>query len=255
MNIQINPELDLQNLRLEFDREQRLRIQNFFTAESADYIHHNLVNSTPWHFVHSNESGLPVKFDPRQFAALTEHERNTIISTLHSRAANSYQYTYKYFPIVDAIIAGQLDQSSMLYKIGTFLNGTQFLNFSRMLTNHRKIVKVDPQATLYQSGDFLTTHDDSNYQRSAGDNSSREYAMVLGFTKNWSNDWGGQTSFFPETDNGTSQSWSPGYNVLSIFKVPTPHCVNFVTPFATHGRYSITGWLRSDPTISRTDLD
>lgn len=254
MNIQLNPDLNLESLKTEFELEQRLRIPNFFTAESANYIHDNLLNSTPWHLVHSDESGLPVRYEPDQYAALSEQEKHTIRSALHARAAHSYQYTYKFFPIIDAIKAGQLNEHSMLYKVATFLNGTQFLGFSRQLTSDAQIVKMDPQATLYQSEDFLTSHDDSNYQRSANDNSTREYAVVFGFTKNWSNDWGGQTSFFTETNSSTSQCWYPGYNVLSVFRVPTLHCVNYVAPFATQGRYSITGWLRSDPNIKRPDL-
>lgn len=185
---------------------------------------------------------------------LTPDQHSEITSKLHQRATNSYQYKYKFFPIIDAIKSGELPVSSMLYQIANFMNGAEFIQFARTLTECKTLVKVDPQATLYEAGDFLTLHDDSNYQRSANDSSTRRFAIVLGFTKNWSNDWGGQTSFFPSSDSHQSESWNPGFNTLSIFRVPTLHCVNYVTPFATGGRYSITGWLRDDRSVSRPDL-
>jgi len=254
MKIEINPNLDVVALRDQFQQEQKLRIENFLTIESAEYILENLKNSTSWHMVHSDETGLPVRYGAEKYSQLTDEERKEIEQNLHRRATNNYQYMYRYFPIIDAIKAGALPESSMLFEAASFFNSTEFIGFGRALTEVNTLVKVDPQATLYESGHFLTTHDDSNYQRPAGDQSTRRFAVVLGFTKNWSANWGGQTSFFNRNNPAKTESWNPSFNVLTIFKVPVLHCVNFVTPFAGKGRYSITGWLRDDPTIKRPDL-
>ena len=253
MNISLNHTLDLESLSSAFAKQGKLRIENFLSEDSAAFIADNLENNTPWHLVHSDQNGLPIRYNPSQLASLSDQQLNAINTQLKQNA-HSYKYTYKFFPIIDAIKANEIDQACMLFQLASFLNGTEFIGFSRNLTQTNTLVKVDPQASLYEAGHFLTTHDDSNYQRAADDTSSRRFAIVLGFTKEWSWDWGGQTSFFDHPDAIASESWKPGYNVLTIFRVPTLHCVNFVAPFAGQGRYSITGWLRDDPSVSRADL-
>jgi SM-20-related protein len=254
MNIELNPNLDIAALTKAFSAARKLRINDILTAASAEYIHHNLVNSTAWHLVHSDSDGKPTDYPPETLDELSDQQHQRLMSDLYERASNSYQYMYKYFPIINAIQGGSLPSSSMLFEAANFLNSTEFIAFSRELTSTNSLVKVDPQATLYEPGHFLSTHDDSNYHRSAADQSSRRFAIVLGFTKDWSENWGGQTSFFEDTMARSSQSWYPGFNTLAIFEVPILHCVNYVTPFAAHGRYSLTGWLRDDPSIKRPDL-
>jgi hypothetical protein len=36
----------------------------------------------------------------------------------------------------------------------------------------------------------------------------------------------------------------PKFKALNLFKVPARHCVSYVTPFTTGGRYSLIGWFR-----------
>ena len=254
MNIELNPKLDLETLSAEFHEKEKLRIENIFTLESAEYILDYLKNGTSWHLVHSDEEGFPVRYGTNKLERLSEQDHQTMIKQLHQRATSGYQYIYKYFPIIDAIKAAALPESSMLFQIASFVNSAEFIGFARALTGTDSLVKVDPQATLYEPGHFLTMHDDSNYQRTGDANSTRRFAVVFGFTKNWSPNWGGQTSFFQSRHATHSESWYPGFNTLTIFKVPVLHCVNYVAPFAGKGRYSITGWLRDDPKIKREDL-
>ena len=254
MNICMNPELDFESLKARLATEKRLRINAFLTPESAQYIADNLRNSTPWHLVHSDSDGLPVRYNSKEYQQLDEQRKTAIDNQLHTLAADHYQYKYKFFPIIDAIKAGDLASDSMLFGIANFFNSTEFIGFARAITGVNSLVKMDPQGSLYEAGDFLTMHDDSNYQRSANDQSTRRFAVVLGLTEKWSSNWGGQTSFFSEPNTIESISWNPGFNVLTIFEVPVQHSVNYVTPFATSGRYSITGWLRDDPSVRRPDL-
>ncbi|MFQ3243829.1 MAG: SM-20-related protein [Arenicella sp.] len=254
MNISINPELDFEALKIQFEADKKLRINAFLKPDSARYISQKLINSTPWHLVHSDTDGLPVRYNAEEYAQLNQQQMDRIDNQLHKLAADHYQYKYKFFPIIDAIKAGTLAPSSMLYEVGNFVNSTEFIAFARAITGVDSLVKMDPQASLYESGDFLTMHDDSSYQRSANDQSTRRFAVVLGFTEKWSSNWGGQTSFYSEPNAIESISWNPGFNVLTIFQVPVQHSVNYVTPFAPSGRYSITGWLRDDPGVRRPDL-
>lgn len=254
MNIQINPKLDFESIKAQFRSHKKLRVNAFLKAECAQYIAQHLINSTSWHLVHSNSNGLPVRYNSEEYKQLSQQQKSIIDAQLHKLAADHYQYKYKFFPIIDAIKAGTLAPSSMLFEMASFVNSTEFIGFARALTGVNTLVKMDPQASLYESGDFLTMHDDSNYQRSVNDQSTRRFAVVLGFTENWSSNWGGQTSFYSEPNAVESVSWNPGFNVLTIFEVPVQHSVNYITPFAKSGRYSITGWLRDDPNINRPDL-
>jgi Rps23 Pro-64 3,4-dihydroxylase Tpa1-like proline 4-hydroxylase len=45
------------------------------------------------------------------------------------------------------------------------------------------------------------------------------------------------------TDGDVEEVWMPRFNSLALFRVPTRHMVSYVSPFAKHPRYAITGWL------------
>lgn len=255
MSFQINPELNLEQLSEEFKTEKKLRIDNFFALESAETILDTLANYTAWHLVYSDENGQPVRMDNIELENTSAGQIQEKVTELQLRASSSYQYMYKFFPIVDAIQSGKLTETSLLYEIAAFLNGAEFLKFARQLTSTNSLVKMDPQATLYEAGHFLNLHDDMGDQRESADGSVRRYALVFGFTKNWSANWGGQTNFFPSAGSPVAESWFPGFNSMTIFEVPVLHNVSHLSPFASKGRYSITGWLRDDKNISRSDLD
>jgi len=120
-----------------------------------------------------------------------------------------------------------------------FLNSPEFMDFTKTITDEAEVIKIDGQATLYGPGHFLNAHDD------AGDIKERRVAYVMGFSKGWSRDWGGQLLFLDGND--VTRGFSPSFNTLSLFKVPREHVVTQVTNFAGAGRYSVTGWLRTDP--------
>lgn len=255
MNLKINPELEIAPLVEQFQQEKKIRIDNFFTIESAEAISQCLKDYTSWHLAYSDEVGQPVRLDNNQLAELSEEQHQNIIKQLHQRATSNFQYIYKFHPLIDAIKAGTITENSLLYQIAIFLNSANFINFSRRLTKSNSIVKMDPQATLYESGHFLNLHDDMGDQRETEETSIRRYAVVLGFTKNWSVNWGGQTNFFASARNPHGEAWFPSFNSISIFQVPSLHSVSMIAPFAAKGRYSITGWLREDSSVTREDLE
>jgi len=254
MKIELNPDIDLARLKSEFRTNRRVRIDDVLTNDSAEFVLENLIECTAWNLVYSDQNGLPTRLNSEELKALSENEYTDIQNDIVNRAASSYQFIYKFFPIIDAIKDGLLTEASMLYQIANFTNSTAFIKFARELTSNDSLVKFDPQASLYEGGHFLNIHDDTSNNRTPGDASVRRFAVVLGFTKNWSANWGGQTCFYPGPAAPIAESWTPGFNTMSIFEVPSLHGVNYVTPFAAKGRYSITGWLRDDPSIIREDL-
>jgi Rps23 Pro-64 3,4-dihydroxylase Tpa1-like proline 4-hydroxylase len=100
------------------------------------------------------------------------------------------------------------------------------------------LIKADAQATAYTPGDFLSLHTDSHVAE------GWRVAYVLNFAPpDWKPDWGGYLNFF-DADGDVVAGWRPRFNALNLLKVPQPHNVSYVPPFAPAERIAITGWFR-----------
>ena len=70
-------------------------------------------------------------------------------------------------------------------------------------------------------------------------------AYTLNLCPQWRAEWGGMLCFPGE--DGRTEDFLPGWNTFNLFRVPQFHFVSFVAPYASAGRYSITGWMRGKP--------
>lgn len=238
LTLSLNPSHDVQAYADIYARDGMIRIDNLFPAETAEAIYRVLTAATPWRIVHSDAAGKHKYYAPQAWKTLSQEDRKTIIKQVLTQARNGFAYLYTCYPMIDAYIAGE-DPGWPLHAMTEFLNTPEMLKFTKAITNEPTAIKHDAQATLYSPGHFLNTHNDT------GDNAERRAAYVMGFTKNWRTDWGGQLLFLDGQD--TTSGFCPSFNTLSLFKVPRQHIVTQVTNFAGAGRYSITGWLRDDP--------
>jgi Rps23 Pro-64 3,4-dihydroxylase Tpa1-like proline 4-hydroxylase len=166
-------------------------------------------------------------------------KRRKLEKAVHSVALDGFQYYYANVPIYDIYHQKQLP-GNFLNQIVEFLNDPEFLDFVRLITDDESIEFADAQATRYGPGHFLTSHDDNV------DGKNRRVAYVLSLSPEWRADWGGALQFF-DSKGDIEHAYTPTYNALSLFRVPTNHSVGIVAPFAGAPRYSITGWLRSGP--------
>ena len=251
----INSSINASDFSEALKENGRVRIPNFLDDASAERVRETLINDTEWGLVYSNAQGEPVVLSALDLKTLKPKEMQAITTELYKQGSSMYSYIYYVYPIIDAIQQGVLKNDSVLSHVANFLNGTAFIKFARELTGTDTLVKFDPQATCYGRGHFLNLHDDMGDGRDYKGTSVRRYAVVLGFTKNWSVNWGGQTNFFDKAATSSCESWYPAFNTLSIFEVPTLHSVGHVNPMANDRRYAITGWLRDDPEVQRPDLD
>lgn len=254
-HISLNPNLDIAQLSSHFAQYKRIRIENVLTEDSAEALLRTLKEVTAWRLAYTDNESNVVTLSHAETKDLSASQSQNILSTVYSRASSRYQFVYKYFPIIDAMKEGSITENSMLHQIGGFLNSSEFIKFARTLCRHDTLVKIDPQATLYEANHFLSLHDDKGDARDNSDGSVRRFALVLGFTKNWSVNWGGEISFFDSPNAASAEAWYPGFNTLTIFEVPALHRVSPIAPFAPKGRYSITGWLRDDQSIHRADIE
>lgn len=254
MLLKLNPNINKLQVNAHFNAKKRVRINNILDSSTAESIHKCLHTYTAWELCYSGENGEPMRVSNQDLVAMSAEDITEIATKVHKRSASSYQYIYKFFPMVDLITSGKITSNSMLFDIATFLNSAEFIKFARDVTGNNKLVKLDPHANLYEPSHFKNLHDDTRVDKSARDKSIRRYAVVLGFTKDWSVNWGGNMSFYPGPNSNLAESSYPGFNSLEIFEVPALHRVSMVMPFAAKGRFTITGWLREDDDIIRLDL-
>lgn len=114
-----------------------------------------------------------------------------------------------------------------------------FIALGRRLTGDPAIRFADCQLTRYSAGHFLTAHDDFAQGK------DRSAAFVLNLARDWCADFGGVLQLLDEAGD-VKAGLVPRFNRLAVFKVPQPHAVSIVSPFAPGPRLAITGWFRRD---------
>jgi Rps23 Pro-64 3,4-dihydroxylase Tpa1-like proline 4-hydroxylase len=231
----LNPQLDPDRIAAEYRVHRRLQIQDILEARTAEAVSRALRTQTPWSLVF-NRGAQTIQHTQDELAKLGGARVNEIVQEALKSAGHGFQFLYYAYPIVEAILANR-NPGHPLHDVLETMNSPEVLAFMRKVTGIDTLAKADGQATLYRQGSFLTFHNDRD------DVKKRRVAYVLGFTRNWRPDWGGLLEFYDERGD-VMAGLLPRFNSLSIFTVPADHAVTYVAPYATEGRYSITGWFR-----------
>lgn len=175
-------------------------------------------------------------FASKDVNALEVGQKAALLDSVNAQATTGFQYLYDSYRISDFAEGGTL--SGPLARFFAALNSDEMLQRFRALTGDDRIEYLDAQATRFRPGHFLTAHDDHQPDK------HRLYAYVINLTPVWRADYGGLLMFIGD-DGHISEAYTPRWNALNILKVPQPHAVSVVAPFAHGARYSITGWMRS----------
>jgi SM-20-related protein len=234
--VRLAPDLDRRPIARVLRGSGRVHVPAIFAPDCAQRIADALAHETPWQ-LHLNDGDKPVNLRAEGFDALAAEERALFLDSVHANAAEQFQYLFNSYPISDAYERDGV-RAPYLMRVYEFLNSEAFLGFAREVTGARQIRYADAQATLYRPGHFLTRHDDLMNGK------HRLFAYVLNFTPRWKADWGGILQFI-DRDGHIIEGYAPVFNALNLFRVPQEHAVSYVAPFAQCGRYSITGWLRT----------
>ena len=230
----INNNLDFDGYRIDLAKHTRLQIPDFLQLDAAERLRSCLQNEVPWTLAERSD-GLSKTIAAADYAAMNSQARAEQLQKAYEKARTQFQFVYESYMMVKAAMEGR-DPTLILHAILEFLNSEEFIAFARWLVNDPKISHVSAQATRYRPGHFLTRHQDKDQHE------DRAYAYVINLTKNWHADWGGLLQF--ENDAGdVTQTFTPHWNSLSLFKVPQSHIVSLVSPFAIEDRLAITGWL------------
>ncbi len=225
-------------LQTEFAKVGRLHIRDVLDPSSADTIYECLSQQRKWNLVY-RANGKHVAANAAAVAKWPRGKRLKLDKLIHKEAQSGFQYLYSAIPIYD-IYHQKLLPGNFLNKVHEFLNSQEFLGFARAITGDESIEFADAQATRYDAGHFLTSHNDDVPGK------NRRAAYVLNLSPLWNPDWGGALQFFDSRGN-IEEAYTPTHNALSIFRVPTIHSVGIVSPFAGAARYAITGWFRAGP--------
>ena len=234
-SIRISSAHDMEALQRQFQQHGRIQIRDFLRLASADAICQALTTQKRWNMVYM-DGGNHVDADANAIARWPRNQRDKLRKLVYSQATDRFQYWYATVPIYDIYHQKQLP-GHYFNEIFEFLNSSEFLEFTRVVTDDDSISFADAQATRFDPGHFLTGHDDAV----AGKN--RRVAYVISLSPVWRADWGGCLQFMNSLGN-IEEGYSPTYNALSMFRVPSVPSGSMVVPYAGASRYSITGWLR-----------
>jgi SM-20-related protein len=234
----IDPQLDPDALKHRFARNGRIQIEPFLGSECASALREELLGSAAWRHV-LNAGARIFEADRTEVLRLPIEQRRALDEAVHSHAATGFQFRYELIRVPDGI-AQRRAADGLLPAFAQFMNAPETLRFIAAVSGVDDIRFADAQATRYDGGHFLTRHDDD----AAG--KDRRLAYVLSLTPVWQPDWGGLLHFH-DAQGGVADTFMPRFNALSLFRVPQPHNVGYVAPFAPEPRVSVTGWLRACP--------
>jgi SM-20-related protein len=230
---EINPDLNVEALREEYQASGRVRIFGLLSAGALE-LYDFLQGSRDWIHVINVDGGV-LELDPEAKARLSAAEWAKIEADAHLRSREAFQYRYEAMRVPQG--AERRRARGPLARYAAFMASAPMIAMLNRITGAQVECFTDGQATAYGPGDFLTVHDD------AVEGKSRLAAYVFGLTPGWRIDWGGLLLFHGEQER-TAEALAPRFNTLDLFAVPRAHSVSLVTPAAPHRRYAVTGWLR-----------
>ena len=233
----INNDLLLEPWRARLRAHGRVQIPGFLQEPSALRLHQCLREEVPWEAAQRSDAVLADGQDRSPPPGSAEDEAALAATCL--RAREGFEFYFDRYRMIDARRDGT-DPQLVLHAVVDFLNSPQFLEFARQLTGDPAIRMVSAIGVRYRAGHFLRAHND------LANDEDRAFAYVINLSRQWSPDWGGLLHFLDPEQRRVVDTFTPLWNSLSLFRVPQPHVVSLVAPWAGSARYSITGWFRRD---------
>lgn len=231
----ISNELDIEPFRARLRAHGRVQVPGFLQDGAALRLHGCLRDEVPWESAQRTDAELAPGL--LRSPSPGSGEDAAALQAAAERARHGFEFYFDRYRMIDARRDG-LDPELVLHAVVDFLNTPPFLDFARHLTGDPAIRMVSAIAVRYRHGHFLRAHNDH-----AG-NEDRAYAYVINLSRDWLPDWGGLLQFLDPAERRVVDTFVPLWNSLSLFRVPQPHVVSLVAPWAGSPRYSITGWFR-----------
>ena len=230
----LSAEIDPETLAATYRAAGRVVIEPFLDPASAALLAAHLASRSDWRLV-LNSGDKVFEIGRAEFEALPADERARIDAAVVASARDGFQFRFDTIRVPDD--AGErARRGDPIDLFAEWMGAPATLDLLRKIVGSPDVDFADAQATAYRPGDFLNAHDDDVPGK------GRRAAYVLGLTPDWRTEWGGLLLFH---DRHRIEGVVPGFNRLTLFRVPQVHSVSHVTPLTARPRYSMTGWLRS----------
>lgn len=235
MTLALAPDLDLTGAAERLATTGRARVPGLL-GKGADALHEALTGpDMVWNRAIQNPYNADVPVAVFEAEPLAEQAR--LYGMAHEEATEGFQFIFDRIKLGQARAMG-LPLPPVLFELHDLFNSAPFLDFARGLTGDDRIAYVDAQPTRYLPGHFLNGHTDAH------EDAGRLYAYVLNLSPRWRAEWGGLLMFL-DGEGAVTETFTPAFGTLNLFRVPQDHAVSMVAPFAGAPRYSITGWWRT----------
>jgi SM-20-related protein len=232
----LDPALDPERLAGVFSVAGRMHLPGILTPASAARLYEAVTACPDW-TLSTLGRGHALDIPASVLAAADEGRRQALMEAAHAQAREGFHYIFETVRIEEVHPEGP--QGAVLRAFLRWLNSEVFLEFARRISGLGALNRVDAQVTRYRPGHYLTQHTDEK------PGTRRRLAYVLNLTPRWRVDWGGLLGFVDD-DGHIAEAYCPAFNALNLFRVPQPHLVSLVAPFAPAYRLSITGWIHAD---------
>ena len=236
MALRLNPNLDPAPFAEIFQRDGVVQIPVFLEPVDAESVA-AVINGLTWNIVAPDETSETLVISPQAIQKFGDAQVRQFLQGALKRASRGFSFIHLSYAMQDEYAR---DPTPPIHRATEFLQSRAFLDFGAAVIGSDQVDGVRVQASNYRPGDFLTLHDDRHKQ------DDRLAAFTLGFTRDWRPDWGGQL-LFHDAEGQIERGFTPGFNVLTLFKVPRPHSVAPVAAYAATKRLSLTGWLVREP--------
>jgi SM-20-related protein len=217
-----------------YARATRIQVRNFLAPAAAAAVSDALAGDMPW-ALNWMEGEAAMNLAESAWLHKPAEERVAQRVRLVEQARTSFQFSYFGCPMAPQALS-LLPPDHALRGIAARMVSHEFLDAVTELVGDAAIRGMNANLTRYDPGQFLRYHDDSGTQE------PRVAAYVLNLSVDWAPDWGGVLQFV-DAERDVVQTFTPHYNSLVVFKVPQPHVVSYVAPFAARSRLAVTGWL------------
>ena len=229
----LNPELDIDALRLRFAQDQRVRIDRVLDPGFAQEVEACLKQNVLFDYIFHRQ-GLDYVVSEQKMALLSQDDREKLQNELSELATQGVGFLYAGYRMEGQNLS---TAPPILKRLFELVNG-ELLEKISLIGDCPGIRDADGQFTRLTQGHYLTRHSD-NVQAEG-----RRLAYVLYFTQTWHPDWGGLLQFY-ENDGTPRDAWTPQFNSLALFDVRHIHSVTYVAPHAAAPRLALTGWYHS----------
>lgn len=235
MEFSLNPALTPEVFASVLAERGRVQVPDVLASEGAVRLWQALVQEVPWSFTYYDEHGAGV-IEHSRLGQVPPEALRDLQQRLYAAAGSGFGYAYGLYH-QDSSTRPDSPGSLTLERFFSFLAGDSMQRLVGALLGEPGPFEVDAQATRFGPGHFLGCHNDLM------PGANRRCAYVFNFTREWRPDWGGYLQFFDAAGNGVD-AFQPRFNSLTVFKVPQPHAVGYVPPFARGLRYAVSGWYR-----------